>query len=225
MVGIMKRMAVVVLLSTTLASGAAEASVSKWSKLNDKLIKSPVFLKTRNILERNRTLMLTMTATVTGHFFSEAFTLWGMEGAEAVFRSFTTIGAYLLLPTTYANIARTERLKERLEKALSAALRSSPIHNILDHLADKTYQLENIGGYIEVSSEGDLLRILEKFPFDADALSALNNRTSTIVEENGGFPLAVIREGLLLNNGDFVSFTELYGTGPSDEVTILRELL
>ena len=200
MVGVMKRIAVAALLSTTLASGAAEANIDV-----SKLSKSSVFSKVIKKLELEHpgSLIATMVTTTTGVGLTQAFLSFGMEEAAMASTLFTGISAFLHIVTVNVNTDRTERLEEELR----AAIRSSSTQE------QQPLLLENIDGYVEVSSEDDLFRTLGEWTFDADALSALNNRTSAIVEEKGGFPLVVIRKGLLLNNGDFVSFTNLYGEG------------
>ena len=203
MIGNVKRIAVVLLLSTTLAGGAAEA-MAKVDAIKSKLITSssklPMLSKLRNILESSETLENATFITIFGVSLSTFFAVAGMETPMLLSLSGTAFSSTFLLSTMAAN----NQKNERLENELRAAHRSTTQEQ-------QDLLLENIGEYVEVSSMDDLLILLEELPSDADVSATLNDRINAAVEGKGGFPLVAGRAGLILNNGDFVSFTDLYG--------------
>ena len=260
---VVPRVAVAILLSTTLTSGAADASkLQKISRLVPKqvhkLLDNKVLGSVETLYNASiATLIFSAGAHVSlaleEYQLAEPLLLFGVLSSTTVILSKLAINkinrredleamvreAYQKLEDMIQEVYQKEgkhfdNVVDRLdglvhgfrERPPSSPYVEKKAANIVEsfyELVHKLRETHTYGQSVEVNNRAEM--ILNIFMQIDLPLGVSKQPLKALVDETGGFPLKVEEDGLLFNNGSFVSYTDLFGEASivdytQEEITI-----
>ena len=231
---VVKHLVAIVLLSTALASGQAKAvKLEKLHNLTNKMLENEV-------LGSKKTLFTAIATAAVSFFGAMGFgehqlvepllTLSALSGTVGLFSEI----AYVKRDSREAIRALIKEAEQReaeqfagvvdgfnelMQKLRERSPSSQYFEKEVTHILDDFYQLikkfrelHTHSPSVEVSNRAEMILNIfmqTNLPMGTDQhpLDALD----ALVDENGSFPLTVKEDGLLFNNGSFVSYTDLFG--------------
>ena len=220
MSSVMKRISMVVLLSTALVlvSGQAQAEAkgarNALQRLSGKVVE---------VMGRESTLCIAFGATCV--FFGGVMAMNGLGFSEhpLVLTSLSLASLSGVVFVSSAILYNSKQNSETIEAVLENIVKRKEHRQLMidavNKLAQEGGQPGIDLGLVEVNDFENLLnsifeRITLSTPIEnAEALIQALPRIDLLVEENGSFPLTVSREGVTFNNGVFASYEELFGEG------------
>ena len=207
MTRLVRHVSMVVLLSTALASGQAVAKPpSKMESLNSLLGK---------IFESKTALHASWAVTGVGSYGAMIFTSLGHLDAAAILGTLSFSGVASLMGSISANRDRQHREAYQLEKKIIEELykqgqsEGMTLYQAAKRLKETTRLADDS---VEVNDRIDMfLNIFMRVDWPYEPYAVDMHRIEALVDEHGGFPLTVEEDGLLFNNNNFASYTDLFG--------------
>ena len=208
----LKRISMVVLLSSMLVSGQAEATVgTSTSKVLPSLSGKLQKLRSnmRKVFESEYALLSTgivMSCSFMGVCIAS---ILGNPEISSVSIGVTGISFSLLSHSIFANQRRLQR--EAYDRGAKDVMDQLATKIKGAHSSDVLQSLEPV----EVNDWASLSNsMLERvYMNDISDLFGVLQRINALIDEQGGFPLTVASDGLTFNNGVFMSYEELFGEG------------
>ena len=220
MFSVMKRISVVVLLSTALVlvNGQAQAEAKGVRNALQGLSG-----KVGEVMGRKSTLCVAFGASCV--FFGGVIAMSGLGFSEppltptTLFLASLSGVAFVSSVILYNSEQSRETIEALLENIVKRKERRQLMIDAVNKLAQEGGQPGIDPGSVEVNDFENLLnsifeRITLSTPIEnAEALIQALPRLDLLVEENDDFPLTVTRDGLTFNNGVLVSYVDLFGEG------------
>ncbi len=210
MANVMKRVLMVVLLSTALVlvSGQAQAEAkgarNALQRLSGKVVE---------VMERESTLVALFCSTALCAGSASLMHILGLAEHPGV----GTLVSLSFFSATLSSYLAFSKHREA-EKDIGEAYRSG-VEDVMDLVVEKLHGDSQlwIANEVKIGAIGatGLYFWMLQFviPNDAGVADKVFSRINALVKENGSFPLTVARDGLTFNNGVFISYTDLFGEG------------
>ena len=209
MVSLMKRVSVVLLLSTALISGQAEATTTNkvLPSLSAKL--QSLRGQLRKVFGSEAALVIVSGVCIANS--TDIINLLRDADPTISLTPYLVWGGVTLLLSGIVFVLNDDR---KLREANEAYRRGINDGSKLDKLQDEPVEVnDRLGLHTQVFRRvlpdviglAHLDRIEDRI--DGDVL----DRIYRLIGKNGGFPLTVAREGVTFNNGEFTSYADLFG--------------
>ena len=193
---VVKRISMAILLSTVLASGQAEAN--KLQGLRNQV---------RKVLGNPKTMDYAFLATGLG---AAGLGISGMLGLSEhilvqMLFPFTGVSFLVLGNSINANLSNRHYAIAKRAGEASRLSMDKGAYQVIKMLAESKPEHEPV----EVNDRANML--LKIFMWVEPPFAVNVSHIDAFIDENGGFPLTVARDGVTFNNGNHASYTELFG--------------
>ena len=200
----LKHMLMIVLLSSVLVSGQAESKVVP-SKLSGKL--QSFRGQVRKVLESEKTVNYAFLAAALGAAGLGMSGTLGLSEHTLVqmLFPFTGVSFLVLGKAIDANLVKRHYAIAKDVGKASRHGQNKGFYQVIKTLAEAKPDHEPV----EVNDRTNMF--LKIFMWVKPPFAVNMPHIDALVDEKGGFPLTVAREGVTFNNGDYATYIELFG--------------